>query len=528
MSLFDSIDKMKQSSEKDETKLTISIGRVMDTNDPMQMGRIRVYVPGLDHNYSTVGDIPFALYCSPLAGHQQVQSRGPVDNTYTQGPVAYGMFNIPKVGTDVLIACLDGNPNQRIWFGAIFGAFLTSTLPHGRFSFKSPFDTAGTPDGPLSATEQPIQPIYDNLTTTFERSTAVASNDGAIGLDARINFEWRSRGLDYQAASLGNIQRTNPSQNVSNLTDDRNVSFTEEDGTAFKQGQFTQGYALSQIEPNVPYDPTLVDTGQNFDPQTYSWTTPGFHSISLDDRPENCRIRMRTTSGHQILLDDTNERIYIATAKGENWIEMDQKGNIDIYTSGRLSCHAESDINFTTGGSFRVNATSGIHLVTGGDIRLSANQDISLISLQSIRANSTSDILFQSEANIQALAGSSLILSSTQNTEINATGSANITTQQSMNLLAQNNILTQSTTGTIQLNGPTPSTAAIASASNATEGYFTNRVPEHEPYGRIMMLQTATDNDSGNSFQLELNYDSPQVGRVEFGVPITRNPRWHR
>lgn len=527
MSLFEGIDKLKKSTtERDETKLSVSIGRVVDTNDPMQMGRIRVYVPGLDHNYSTVGDIPFALYCSPLAGHQQVQSRGPTSNTYTQGPVAYGMFNIPKVGTDVLIACLDGNPNQRIWFGAIFGAFLTSTLPHGRFSFKSPFDSTGTPDGPLSATEQPIQPTYDNLTTSFKRNSATASNDGAVGLDARINFEWRSRGLDYQAASLGNIQKNDPAQTISKLTDDRAIKFSEEDGNQFKNGNFTQGYAQSQIEPNVPYDTTLVDGGVNYDSQTYSWTTPGFHSISMDDRPENCRIRMRTTSGHQIILDDTNERIYIATASGENYIEMDQRGNIDVYTSGRLSCHAKQDINFTTGGTFRVNAATGIHLVSDTEIRVTASQDMNLVSLQSIRAHSTSDMFLQSGANIQTLAASTLFLTSGTDTNINSGGAANITSIGTINALAQSNILMQGTT--IQFNGPVPDTAATAAESASTNAFFTNRVPEHEPWGRIMMLQSATDNDSGNNFQLEMNYDSPQVGRTELGVSITRNSRWHR
>src|SRR5271170_2929192 len=107
MSLFGVIDKMKNtSSEKDETRLVITVGRVMDTNDPNQMGRIRIYIPAIDRDTSLVGDLPFAMYCSPFSGHQQVPSRGP-ETTYTKGPIAYGLFSIPKVGTDVVVAHLD-------------------------------------------------------------------------------------------------------------------------------------------------------------------------------------------------------------------------------------------------------------------------------------------------------------------------------------------------------------------------------------------------------------------------------------
>ncbi len=128
-SLYDAFSGSQTFSDKDERKLTISVGRVMDTNDPMQMGRVRVFIAGLDNNQQDVGDLPFAIYCSPFAGWQSKQSRGPEDGVYTQGPVAFGMFNIPKVGTDVLIAYLNGDPTYRIWFGALYGMLLSGTIP---------------------------------------------------------------------------------------------------------------------------------------------------------------------------------------------------------------------------------------------------------------------------------------------------------------------------------------------------------------------------------------------------------------
>lgn len=526
MSIHGVIDKMmSQAAEKDETRLVISVGRVMDTNDPNQMGRIRVYIPSLDRNTSLVGDLPFAIYCSPFGGHQQVQSRGPTTSAYTIGPVAYGFFSVPKVGTDVVIAHFDGNPQYRVWFGALQGMYLSHTLPHGRFTFNNPA-SPGELDGPLSSTESPIQPQYGNLTGAYTRTSAVASNDGATSTQPRVNFEYRTRGIDYQAAALGPGELTAPDQTISAVADDRGYSFTEEDGTKFKNGNFTQGYAQSRIEPNVPADPALVESGVNYDPQVYCLTTPGFHAWSMDDRPENCRIRFRTSSGHTIILDDTNERIYIATAQGNNWVEMDQDGSVDVYSARRVSIHAAMDVNIKTEGTFRVDAATGVHIHSGGDTRITTAGNTEILTTGDINVENQGNIGIQSNGNINVLASSILNLSSGSDTNFNTGGVGAWTTASSLNFNANGQLLATATQ--IELNGPTAATAAMASPTIAKESYLNNRVPEHEPWGRIMMEQSATDGDSGNNYQLELNYDSPEVGREELGQTIPRNNNWHR
>lgn len=526
MSIHGIIDKMMaQAAEKDETRLVISVGRVMDTNDPNQMGRIRVYIPSLDRNTLLVGDLPFAIYCSPFAGHQQVQSRGPNTQTFTTGPVAYGLFSVPKVGTDVVVAHFDGNPQYRVWFGSLQGMYLTHTLPHGRFMFNNPA-SPGELDGPLSSTESPIQPQYDNLTGAYTRTSAVAENDGATSTKPRVNFEWRTRGMDYQAAGLGASELTAPDQTISATADDRGYSFTEEDGKPFKNGNFTQGYAQSRVEPNVPADPALIDGGVNYDPQVYSLTTPGFHAWSMDDRPENCRMRLRTSTGHTIILDDTNERIYIATSEGNNWVEMDQDGSIDVYSARRVSIHAAMDVNIKTEGAFRVDAAKGVHIKSGGDTRITTAGNAELLTSGDTNIESQGDVGIESSGDMNVFVGSTLNLTSGSDTNINTGGLGAWTAEASLNLSTGGLLL--ATALDVFLNGPAAVPAAQASPTTAKEAFLNNRVPEHEPWGRIMMEQSATDGDAANTYQLEFNYDSPEVGRVELGQTIPRNSNWHR
>jgi len=385
-----------------------TVGTVVDTNDPQQTGRLRILVPGYGDNPSMpVGDVPWAMYISPLGGSVSNIERGS-DLDPGDGPVSYGFWSIPKIGAAVVVTCIDGDPMSRAWVGCLHTERLAHTLPHGRFIGD---------DGPLDSTEKPIQPLYDNQT-------------GAFGKRAN-NYEWKTRGADYSASATAS-------------------GFYLNDGISKVADTEGNGYGVSQIEPDVKSEAT----GKNYDSQVYSWTTPGFHSISMDDRVENCRVRIRTTSGHQILMDDTNERIYINTCDGLNWIELDQDGNIDVYSTTKISIHSEGDINFSSNKSIRLTADDAIHMKTAA-----------------CHIQTSSDF------------------------NVKVGGDGMITAGGTLNLKSSGQLLQQGSQ--IHLNGPSPKTAADA--------LLTNRVPDHEPWARCDMKEGTHDP--------KYPYDSDQNGR---------------
>ncbi len=477
-SVYRTVDKSNKSLKLDGLFTFLTTGTVVDTNDPQQNGRLRIMCPAMgDTPDKKVETIPWALYVSPLAGSTHVGPRGPDDDPTkngTAGPVAYGMWNIPKVGALAIVACIDGDPNYRIWLGCLPHQWLSHTMPHGRYTYQK---TDG-PDGPLSSAESPIQPLYDNQTQAF---TSPSTN-----VEPRKSFEFATRAMDQQVSGIDSevIDKV-----LSNMGDDLEANFTEADG---REGSSTQGYQRSRIQPNL----NISDTGGiNYDPQVYAWTTPGFHSISMGDAATSCRMRFRTSSGNQIILDDTNERIYISTAQGKNWIEMDQNGNIDIYSDRRISIHAALDINFETEGAFRVKANKGIHLSTNEDFRIFSKKDIH---------HKSENIFLEAINNINELAQENVLIQSVNSdTRIKAGGDVLVTGS------------------SIHLNGPD---AGLANPSK--EAFLTNRVPQHEPWGRVMYLNT--DKDTGSSQDLQFSYNDPLVGRVELNENIDRGPFWHR
>jgi hypothetical protein len=492
----------------------VTIGTVVDTNDPQQMGRIRVVCSQWGDPWgSNVEDLPWAIYMSPFGGQVQVGSRGPGIQE-TEGGVAYGMWAIPKVGSQVAVLCIDGNPMTRMYFGCIYDQFTPHTMPHGRFMYDDhpELEKAGddpAPYGPYSSSEKFIQPLADNLKQAF-------------GHKSEANYEFRSRAADY---SVSRIDVSQLNQTYSRVQDDKDV----------KHGDWTstQGYQVSRTDPHAPSS----YTDRNYDSMVYSFSTPGFHAFSMDDRQENCRLRFRTTSGHQIILDDTNERIYIATAKGNNWIELDMDGNIDIFSANKVNIRSSSEINMTSDKSIRMYAKEGIHMHSDDEIRLDAAKDMSLKSAQNIRQHAAQSMFLQGDTNVNVKAGSVLNLESGAATNAKAGAAVNVESGAAMNLKSGADMLISGggstnvsgsavvlSGGSIDLNGPSASPADSAgSADDAAEqaALWTNRVPDHEPWARTM---TADD----SSHTPEFGYDDPSVGKVERGRNIDRGMYWRR
>ena len=512
----------------------ITAGTVIDTNDPLQAGRIRVFCPALgDTDQHLIEDIPWCSYVSPFGGSTVGQPSG-TTSEQSIGTRSYGFWAIPQVGSTAIIACLDGNVEFRLWIGCITVPSSNGGAPHGIYKVgdqsSNPQGITGTIQGPLTDRGEPIQPLYNNYVEAFIKNT---SKNGSPQEGFATSYEWLSRGVDYSASATTDIVN-NAIGGINRITDDSQTKITLPDGT---EKYFTQGYGAAAIEA----DQKSNTTGSLLESTVYHWTTPGFHAISMDDRPENCRMRFRTAAGHQILMDDTNERIYIMTCRGGNWIELDQAGNIDIYSESRISISSDSDINITADGSFRVQAAKGIHMTSGSETRITSASDISIQSPGNLRMLGSANVMLEATGNMNVLAGANLNLSGIGTTNILSSGELAVTSGGVMSIGSGGNI--NLTGGKINLNGPAASVAKAASPAAPRAAYLPNRTPEHEPWARSMFKGTDNDgvhadldktrpkedpNNVNNKQEPEMAYDHEDIGRMELGNPIGRGPFWSR
>lgn len=542
------IDRIYQRSNSGSAKRTplsnLTIGVVVDTNDPQQMGRVRAVCTALgdpqDPNEYKLEDIPWAQYCSPFGGMIENAPRGP-NGEQTEGGVAYGWWNPPRVGAQVLVTCIDGDPQYRIYMGCLFGQFTPHTMPHGRHSYNIPVEGSTTLDGPLSSGEQNIQPLYDNQTEAF--------------VD-RESIEWATRGADYSASAL---DPQNVLTSLSQNSDDKDHNVNLPNG---EQRTRREGYALDRINRQRLYE----TTGNRYDNQVHSWTSPGFHAISMDDRPENCRMRFRTSTGHQVILDDTNERIYLSTAEGKNWIEMDQKGNLDIYGEQKISLHSDSDVNIDasnirlTGENIHLNASNELRLTSGNDLHTkSSNGNLRFYAGQSLFTESVqSTNMLTSSGDFLLTSGGSLGITSTGETTIDCsnyncrgsainldgitngafvgnligdvTGKATMADQAGIAGAANPAVVSVSIVSNSQP-PPTVSSPTPAPSSDVINANLTSRSPQHEPWPRMSFTLDLTDVSSpGQTPQQVLEHapTSISVNLIDHGITFDRNPLWLR
>jgi hypothetical protein len=129
----------------------------------------------------------------------------------------------------------------------------------------------------------------------------------------------------------------------------------------------------------------------------YAYTTrQGGHSFIMDDGNLTGRdqlIRLRTAQGHQIMMHDAENSLYINHADGTSWIEMTNTGAINVYsnngvnvrTEGSINLHADRDINMNAGGKINIKASSSfqidassINALSGAAIVVSAGGTIGL------------------------------------------------------------------------------------------------------------------------------------------------------
>jgi hypothetical protein len=110
--------------------------------------------------------------------------------------------------------------------------------------------------------------------------------------------------------------------------------------------------------------------------------------------PANELIRLRTRTGHQLLLHNSEDLIYIAHGSGQTWIEMTAAGTLEVYSKGNISFHSDEDINFDAGKNINFKAGADINMIAASNIaqQTGANWDITVGANGRLTCGGTSHI----------------------------------------------------------------------------------------------------------------------------------------
>lgn len=392
-------------------------GQVVATNDPDEMGRVKVWLPALDGETFRIENLPWAEYATPLAGFTVDFPAGgyPVKN---ESHAAYGLWAIPKIGATVFVFCLNADPQRRFFFASSVRLHRNRSLPAGR-NFdpkgrKGPWGDAGDGEGNLN----PIQPAYDNLRAQFD--------------DKLDESESITRGVYERQVAQGATEKTDE-----------------------------EGYGKS------PVDSSYLDS------QTYCFVSPGRHAWIMQDDPRFSRFRIKTAEGHQIIFDDANERIYVSTARGKSWLELDQDGHVHVFGAESISMRAGKDFNVYAERDINLEANRAVNVkANGGDIRMNTAKQLHMMSTGETFVTACGSLNLSTQAAAKMTSGAGTDIKAGSSIAISAGSAMDIGSGSGMKLSGSR----------IDLNGPAARQASEAACAQAAVS--PSIVPGHEPWKR--------------------------------------------
>ena len=358
----------------------IRIGEVVAHNDSKMMGGLKVrIVDYTGSQFGQEGQTVDVLYAPPFFGNTSRAFNGENEGNeqaYNDTQKSYGMsFVPPDVGVRVLCA-FTSDSNVGFWIGCIPEPFINHMVP-GIAAYSNPDLSPDQESEYGSGSEFPL-PVAE-YNQNIHQTDQPDNNPRPLHPLAGYLLAQGLLADPYRGVTSSTMRRSTIS-NVYGIStpgplDKRNNARKERTGTV-----------------DNPSDPRFVSRlgGHQFvmddgDPK-FLRRFPAFldkpeYADDGDVRiPYGEHFRLRTRTGHQIVLHNSEDLIYIGNSRGTAWIELTSDGKIDVYAEDSVSIHTENDFNFKADRDINIEAGRNINYRTiEGNIYTEVNGDMNSI-----------------------------------------------------------------------------------------------------------------------------------------------------
>ena len=474
------------SEESGKMGTGVMMAKVVGYLDPSFMGGVEAAITR--DNGNEIGDIGQTYnlkYASPFYGVTAYEYQGLNKSDFNDTQKSYGMwFPTPEIGTTVLCAFVDGKPSEGYWFACVPGRFANHMIPA----------IAGSTEVELTAdqkkkydTTQPL-PVgeVNRKTNNLEKKLEMGKIKKAVHPIADRFLEQGLLEDDVRGVTTSTSRRSIP-----------NTVFGISTPGPFDRGSGNKKQFIGKKQtksPSVVPVSRLGGTTMVFDDgdDQYQRKKPA-STGSMDyadtlnkengdpNIPYNEYFRVRTRTGHQILLHNSEDLIYIGNARGTTWIELTSNGKIDIYAEDSISIHTENDLNFRADRDVNIEAGRNINLRSEkGRLHADIATNLEIV----IGENG----LVTTKGNLDVKTTGNNKITSEGTLDIKSVGTANITSEDAINIKAGGTLKMTSggdaslgaanitmTGDAIHLNGPAAPTAETAATADLVE-----ILPTHE------------------------------------------------
>jgi len=366
------------------------IGEITNHLDSSFMGGVEVaLITGIPGPVSDQDFVYPVQYLNPFYGVTSAKFEGNDSSNFNDVQKSYGMWFVPPdIGTKVLVIFVDGDPNQGYWMGCVMDTFQNHMIPGIAACDK----TAMTQDqiNSYGTTKLPVAEIHKKSQNLNDGGVVNNISKAVHPFADRLKVQ----GLlidDIRGITSSSARREIPSA-VFGVSTPGPVDTTK----GAKRG--TIGYNGSRLAPvsRLGGSTFVMDDG--------------------DVNGQNELVRIRTRTGHQILLHNSADLIYIANSAGTAWLEMTSLGKIDIYAADSISIHSENDINFR------------------------ADRDVNIEALRNLNLSASSNVQIQSVAKTTIISGDDCFVQTGGQMNINASGDTDIASENNVNIVGNSSV----------------------------------------------------------------------------------------
>ena len=458
------------------------LAKVVSHLDPTYMGALEVeLLHEVGNQDSREGQLRTVKYLSPFYGVTGFDYVGEDPDDHDNTQKAYGMWFVPPdVGTIVVCIFIGGDVRKGYWMGCVLEEGMNFSLPGYAATEFVVDDTRKT------NTDKTRVPVSEYNKVAHEPSTDTTSiakpeNHISVSLEAQGLLQDDIRGITSSSA-----RREVPSMVFGISTPGPIDKNGKKDSFGKHESKVAAGFVSrlggSSFVMDDGDDKWERKTKPTDGPPEYVNVEDG--ETGERDRPHNELIRIRTRTGHQILLHNSEDLIYIGNSRGTAWIELCSDGKIDIYAEDSVSIrtkqdfnfYADRDINLEAGRNFNTKVGAEMHTHVGADqiLIVDQNQTVHIKQNQSIIVDADQKI--QVKGSADQTIGADYKQTITSNLDIKAGGHIFNTSGGSNETNAGGNIV--ETAPAIHMNGPGAASASAATVPVAPEPLQTHILPD--------------------------------------------------
>jgi len=356
------------------------IATVKNTVDPLRMGRLGVNIPALSHTTDPRPEqIVWCQYLSPFYGVKSLRTVSKTDPySFKDTQQSYGMWAVPPdIDTTVLVIFAKGeNQNANaFWMGCVQDPMTNQMVPGYGATDKTRVASNNTDFAQnkqeLYGTD--VLPAGEKNRNMLEPGDTIATADKwNYPINDALADQFQSQGLvqdTVRGTTTSSARRESPSRVFGWNTPGR----IKEDSTPRNIG--------------IDESPELVERESG-------------HSFVMDDGAvdgTNQLTRLRTASGHQLLMNDSEGVVYLANGSGKAFIEMDTDGTVSVYSDG--------GINLRSGRDFNLHSDMNINFHAKGSLNFTAEQNVNLNAEMNVHAMAKEAIRVSSQGTLSSYAG---------------------------------------------------------------------------------------------------------------------------